>query len=225
MALESPAGGWQPLLRSARGALAGNLVAHGLEATGSLADGERFGGLLADLSAYLDLVVSWNRRVDLTAARSAEELVDLTLADAAVLASVTAEQEGTRWVDVGSGAGAPGLVIAMLRTADRMTLVEPKEKRVAFLRSVIGELGMTGVVVRRGRSNLLPDDWADVGVSRATLPPGDWLQEGARLARRVWVLLARGEPPAPRGFRVIRDVRYTWPLTGVARRAVCYEGR
>lgn len=176
------------------------------------------------LCRYLDLVAQWNQRVDLTAARSADELVDLTLADALVIASHPAA-DSDAWVDVGSGAGAPALPLALLQSTGSLTLVEPKTKRVAFLRTVVGALGLA-VTVQRSRSDQLPTSSFSVALSRATLAPQAWLAEGARLATRwVWVLLARGEAPRLNGWQVVDDIRYTWPLTGVERRAVLFEAR
>jgi 16S rRNA (guanine527-N7)-methyltransferase len=124
-------------------------------------------------------------------------------------------------LDVGSGAGAPGLVLALLRPELPITLVEPKAKRVAFLRSAIGQLGLRRAVVEPVRSSALPAAGHDVAISRATFSPDDWLEEGARLARRtVWVLLARGQPPERAGFGLARELRYRWPLTGAERCAV-----
>jgi 16S rRNA (guanine527-N7)-methyltransferase len=173
------------------------------------------------LVVYLDAVATWGRRVDLTAARSAEELVDLSLADAAVLArDEPRPARSTQVVDVGSGAGAPGLVLAILRPDLRINLVEPREKRVAFLRSVIGQLGLA-VVVHRSRSQELPAKRFDLAISRATLPPAEWLLEGARLARSgVWVLLAQGEAPKAEGTHASLDRRYRLPFTGASRRAL-----
>jgi len=62
----------------------------------------------------------------------------------------------------------------------------------------------------------------EVAVSRATLPPEEWLSEGARLATRsLWLLLAKAGPPELGPHRILADVRYRWPLTGAERRAVC----
>jgi len=178
------------------------------------------GDLTRDLCRLLDLVVSWNARVDLTAARDPDELVDLFLADALVVARQPAP-EGQRWVDVGTGAGAPGLTLALLRPELAFTLVEPKDKRVAFLRTVLGTLGRPDVHVERARSDALPDASFDVAISRATLAPERWLAEGARLAREaVWVLIARDPPPAHEGWQLERDADYRWPLTDVPRRAL-----
>lgn len=175
------------------------------------------------LQRWAELVIEWNQRMDLTAARSPDELVDLLLADAAQLSQLTPVGPAT-WVDVGSGAGAPGLAIALLRPDLKLTLVEPKQKRVVFLRSVLHELGRADILVERARADALASKQFDVAVSRATLAPPEWVREGARIARRtVWVLLAQAEPPAaPSGFRVDLDQRYAWPLGAAQRRAVSY---
>jgi 16S rRNA (guanine527-N7)-methyltransferase len=175
------------------------------------------------LQRWAELVIEWNQRMDLTAARSPDELVDLLLADAAQLSKLTPDGPAT-WVDVGSGAGAPGLAIALLRPDLKVTLVEPKQKRVVFLRSVLHELERADIFVERARADALASKHFDVAVSRATLAPPEWVREGARLARRtVWVLLAQAEPPAaPSGFRKEIDERYTLPLGGAERRAVSY---
>ncbi|HEX3597948.1 MAG TPA: RsmG family class I SAM-dependent methyltransferase [Polyangiaceae bacterium] len=201
--LARPNGGWEPLIARAAG------------------DRVSGGPWVATCARYLDELLAWNQRTDLTAARTVEELVDLTVADAAVVAAASPDIGG--WTDVGSGAGAPGLILAMLLPEARVTLVEPRDRRVAFLRSAIGKFGLANTTVVRGRSDQLPEHTADVAVSRATLPPREWLQEGARLAKSgVWVLLAREEAPQQAGLVQKHDIRYEWPLTQVPRRAVRY---
>jgi 16S rRNA (guanine527-N7)-methyltransferase len=201
-------------------AIASVLAAFGRSAAepqGSATLGQR----LAD---WAERVVEWNQHIDLTAARSLQELVDLLLADAAQVASTLTPGSTRSVVDVGSGAGAPGLGLALLQPELAVTLVEPKAKRVAFLRSVLGALGRADVRVERKRSDELPSQTWDTAISRATLEPPAWLSEGARLSRgRVWVLLAHGEPPASKAMRLVEDRRYVWPLTGVSRRALAYE--
>jgi 16S rRNA (guanine527-N7)-methyltransferase len=211
MALALLGSGWRPRIERVVGEIAANLGQPRPSEPSSL---ER-------LAVLHDLVVEWNARIDLTAARTPDELVDLLVADAAVLAQHA--EPGTRWVDVGSGAGAPGLPLAILRNELLLTLVEPRVKRVAFLRSALGTLGLSRATVERKRGEeLAPGGW-QVAISRATLPASEWLELGARLASdRVWVLLARHEPPRLPGWSVAEDVVYRWPLTGVERRALCF---
>ncbi|HEY8039921.1 MAG TPA: RsmG family class I SAM-dependent methyltransferase [Polyangiaceae bacterium] len=181
-------------------------------------------GVRANLLTWLDRLRQWNARIDLTAARSPEELVDLMLADALILAPRLGQ--GARVVDVGAGAGAPGLGLALLRADLRLTLVEPLGKRASFLRTVVGEVGRADVAIERVRGEALAGRRAwDVAVSRATLSPAGWLDLGTTLAApggSVWVLLAKEEAPATTRARLEEDVAYTWPLTGAARRAARY---
>lgn len=177
----------------------------------------------ADVGKWLALLTQWNARIDLTAARTDDELVDLMLADAVLLAKHV--PEGARVVDVGSGAGAPGLALALLRPDLKMTLAEPLKKRVAFLRTVIGSVNRVDVELlpERGETVLAARGAAwDVAISRATLAPEAWADLGLALASSTWVLLAKEEPPNVAGASRCEDLAYTWPLTGASRRAVRY---
>jgi 16S rRNA (guanine527-N7)-methyltransferase len=178
----------------------------------------------ADVLTWLERLQEWNARIDLTAARSPEELVDLMLADAMLLAPHIPRD--SRVVDVGAGAGAPGLALALLRRDLRMTLVEPLGKRAAFLRTALGAVSRSDVVIERARGEALGGRRAwDVAVSRATLAPPEWLALGVTLAApggSVWALLAKDEAPSNPRAQVAQDLSYTWPLTAVARRAVRY---
>ncbi|HEY2405243.1 MAG TPA: RsmG family class I SAM-dependent methyltransferase [Polyangiaceae bacterium] len=182
---------------------------------------ERRRATFALLERYATLVATWNERVDLTAARSADELVDLLFADALAISTALPIDAEQAWCDVGSGVGAPGIPLALVAPT-RMCLVEPREKRVAFLRTAVGTLDRSDIRIERCRSQSLASKSTDFAMSRATLPPAEWLREGGRLARRgVWVLLAKAELPPGNDRQIIADLRYQWPLTGVARRAVC----
>lgn len=176
----------------------------------------------AALKTWLGLITQWNARIDLTAARSDRELVDLMVADAAVLASRI--EHGVRVVDVGSGAGAPGFALALLRPDLKVTLVEPLVKRVSFLRTAIGTLKRADVALVRGKGEDVKDAF-DVAISRATLNPPQWVPLGLRLAPATWTLLAREEPPAVPDAAIDADFTYSWPLEGAQRRAVRHVRR
>jgi 16S rRNA (guanine527-N7)-methyltransferase len=172
------------------------------------------------LVTWLDLVVAWSERVDLTAARDVETLADLLLADAALLAST---QLTGAVIDVGSGVGAPAIPLAILSPATTITLVEPRERRAAFLRTSCGSLKRPDIRLLRTRSMEVEAGVAELAISRATLPPPIWLREGARLARRaVWVLLGQDDPPTLSSWHADLDLSYEWPLTAGRRRAVRY---
>jgi 16S rRNA (guanine527-N7)-methyltransferase len=183
------------------------------------------------IARFIASVRAWNAKIDLTAARGDDELVDLMLADALVLARYVPASGSV--VDVGTGAGAPGVALALARPDLMVTLVEPMQKRVALLRTIVGELLLAGELGAPGRLRVLRERGEEVArrglvfgaaISRATLPPPEWLKLGAKLAPagEVWVLLAREEPPSLSGWAASEDVRYRLPLTGAERRAVRY---
>ena len=93
--------------------------------------GARFGvevmASLGALLAYAEALLSWNRRVNLTGARNLEVLASEHLADA--LAVAPHLPRTGRWVDVGSGGGLPGMVLAILRRDLQAVLLEPLQKR------------------------------------------------------------------------------------------------
>lgn len=100
------------------------------------------------LEAYLDLLAAWNHRVNLTAARSAEERVAILVAPVLPLAPLLAPG---RLLDVGSGNGSPGLVLAVLRPACEVVLLEPRVRRWAFLREAARVLGRPEIQALRLR--------------------------------------------------------------------------
>ncbi len=175
------------------------------------------------LVRWLELLTEWNKRIDLTAARTEAELTDLMLADAGELSRHIGPS--LRVVDIGTGAGAPGLALALMRPDLELTLVEPLAKRTSFLRTVVGTIGRTDVTIFRERGEAIaarmPNGF-DVAISRATLPPPDWIPLALKLAPVAWALIAREEPPEVPGARIDADLAYAWPATGAQRRAVRY---
>jgi 16S rRNA (guanine527-N7)-methyltransferase len=144
----------------------------------------------ARLEAFWRLLLVWNARINLTGARDRDELVGEHLGDALAMASLV--PEGSRVVDVGSGGGLPAIPCALLRSDLKMTLVEPRHKRAAFLRTAVREAPLPGLTVVAGRIADVQERF-DVAGSRATFPPEEWLAMAPRLAPRVLVFAARRE--------------------------------
>jgi 16S rRNA (guanine527-N7)-methyltransferase len=93
-------------------------------------------------------------------------------------------------VDVGSGAGLPGLVLAIARADVHVTLVEPLLRRVAWLQEVTSDLALTNVTVVRARAEELDEGWADVATARAVAPLAKLCAWCLPLLRPEGVLLA-----------------------------------
>lgn len=100
------------------------------------------------LVAYLDLLARWSRRVNLTAARTPARRVELLVTPALALAPGL---EPGSLIDVGSGNGSPGLVLAVLRPDLQTTLLEPRLRRWSFLREAARAVGLPEARVRRER--------------------------------------------------------------------------
>lgn len=182
---------------------------------------------LEALVQFVVLVDTWNARTNLTGAREPSALVDVLLADAFVLADRASIPEGARVVDVGAGAGAPALPLALLRPDLDVTLVEPRRLRVAFMRTAIGELGLerrAHLEERKLGPTPLPGAPFDVAFSRATFEPASWLERGLPLAPRLLVLT--GADPLPQKKKLAKRVAsraYTLPGAGSARQLGVYE--
>lgn len=164
------------------------------------------------LRTFLGLVQTWNAKIDLTAARTPAALADVMIADALVMAEDGCIPHGAHLLDVGSGAGGPAIPLAIVRPDLRITMLEPQQKRVAFLRTAIGTLGLAPrVSAIAGRIELERpsiDVVADVACARATFSPTDWLAAGLVLAPTVLVLTTPEEAPSA-APTVRRDYRWT----------------
>jgi 16S rRNA (guanine527-N7)-methyltransferase len=145
---------------------------------------------VARLTAYLDAVAAWSRRVNLTGARTPEERAERLVGD--VLPIVALPGAGTL-LDVGSGNGSPGLVLALLRDDLAVTLLEPRARRWAFLREAVRTSGGPRVDVRRERHDTYSGAPARTVTVRAlALPLGELaplVTPGGRL-----VILGRRPP-------------------------------
>jgi 16S rRNA (guanine527-N7)-methyltransferase len=96
--------------------------------------------LAEKLSLYLDLLLKWNARTNLTAIREPEEIVQRHFGES--LFAGAHLPEATTLLDFGSGAGFPGLPIQLLRPALAVTLAESQNKKASFLREAVRTLDL-----------------------------------------------------------------------------------
>lgn len=119
----------------------------------------------ARLLQYLDLLAKWNRVYNLTAIREKEQMVSNHLLDSLVL---TRHISGPRILDVGSGAGLPGIPLALANPHWDITLLDSNHKKTAFLRQASAELALTNIsVVSERVESWQPAQKFDCIVSRA----------------------------------------------------------
>jgi len=151
--------------------------------------------------------------MNLTGRLSSEELADHALES---LAGLEAIAQGSRLVDVGSGAGFPGLPIGIVRPDVFATLAEPRAKRAAFLRHAVRKLQLPRITVFEGRIEDSPDRY-DVAVTRAVGGFDRWLASPSFLRKEAVLLLWTALPPPelPR-FRLEKS----FAIPGSSRRIV-----
>ena len=107
------------------------------------------------LLAYRDLLVKWNRAYNLTAVRDPREMIGRHLIDS--LAALAYLPEG-RLLDMGAGAGLPGIPFAIARPDRAITLLDGNGKKTRFCRQVCAELGLENVQVHQNRAEEVTAD-------------------------------------------------------------------
>jgi 16S rRNA (guanine527-N7)-methyltransferase len=111
--------------------------------------------ILLQLSLYLDLLLKWNARTNLTAIRDPEEIVRRHFGES-LFAARHIPAETKTLLDFGSGAGFPGLPIALLHPEIQVTLAESQNKKSTFLREAIRTLTLSNVEVWPHRVETMP---------------------------------------------------------------------
>jgi 16S rRNA (guanine527-N7)-methyltransferase len=107
------------------------------------------------LLRYADILVDWNTRVNLTAITEHNAVISLHFLDSLTVLRALPEQTGTTLLDVGAGAGFPGLALKIARPDLQVTLIDGTAKKIAFCQHVIDSLGLSGVNALHGRAEEL----------------------------------------------------------------------
>nr|WP_041483933.1 16S rRNA (guanine(527)-N(7))-methyltransferase RsmG [Thioalkalivibrio paradoxus] len=144
---------------------------------------------------YLELLERWNRVHNLTAVRGAQAMLDRHVLDSLTLLPWL---HGDRVLDVGSGAGLPGLVLALADPEREYLLVDSAAKRVRFLRAAIAELALSRVTALHTRiEDLRPEHGFATVVSRAFAAPPEFVRRAGHCVAPGGRLLAMlGQPGA-----------------------------
>ena len=123
---------------------------------------------------YLGLMQKWNKVHNLTAVREPEEMVTLHLLDSL---SVLPYVNGQRLLDVGSGAGLPGIPLAICKSDLQVTVIDSSHKKASFMRQAKAELGIENLEVVCARAEAYqPQQLFDTVISRAFSDLAEFLQ-------------------------------------------------
>jgi 16S rRNA (guanine527-N7)-methyltransferase len=156
---------------------------------------EVFGSALANAVVFGQMLATRGVEHGLIGPHEVPRLWDRHLLNCAVVTELLDERVGSL-VDIGSGAGLPGIVLAMLRPEVSVTLLEPMERRCRFLADCVTELGLANATVLRGRAEDTVLQ-ADVATARALAPLDRLAELAVGLVRpRGMVLAIKGQAAA-----------------------------
>jgi 16S rRNA (guanine527-N7)-methyltransferase len=138
-------------------------------------------GQLRLLDAYLDLLLRWNAKINLTAVRDAEQIVARHFGESLFAAETLLHgSTASSVIDLGSGAGFPGVPISIYAPDARVTLIESQNKKATFLKEAARTLPLPNITVFTGRAEAFASQ-ANLVTMRAVEKFGDALPVAARL--------------------------------------------
>ncbi|MFN3581348.1 MAG: 16S rRNA (guanine(527)-N(7))-methyltransferase RsmG [Pseudomonas sp.] len=165
---------------------------------------------------YLALLHKWNKAYNLTAVRDPDEMVSRHLLDSL---SILPHVQGSQWLDVGSGGGMPGVILAIMLPQSDFTLLDSNGKKTRFLTQVRLELGLRNLRVVQSRVEAFePEQPFDGIVSRAFSSLADFTQLTRHLshAQTRWLAM-KGQYPEeelaalPVDFEVVESAQLAVP--------------
>ncbi|NBU25394.1 MAG: 16S rRNA (guanine(527)-N(7))-methyltransferase RsmG [Gammaproteobacteria bacterium] len=176
----------------------------------------------AQLSRLLDELARWNKTYNLTAVTARHEMLTHHLLDSL---SVAPQLHGERVVDVGTGAGFPGLPLAVAQPQRRFTLLDSNGKKVRFVAHAARTLGLANVEALQARAGeWTPPQAYDTVVARAFAPLPELVAQVAALCgpdTRVLAMKGRRDPAEraglPAGWRIEADLDLEVPGLGAER--------
>ncbi len=152
-------------------------------------------GADAKMARLLTELERWNARINLTAIRDPQAMVSGHILDSLAVRPMLS---GSRVLDIGTGAGFPGLPLAIAEPAIEFRLLDANGRKISFVRHVIGELGLSNASAIKARiEDYAPDERFDTVIARALASIPRLLELAGHLVRDEGMLLAlKGKHPA-----------------------------
>ena len=188
------------------------LLSEGLKEMGIISSAE----IESRFEQYLELLLSWNEKINLTAITDEREIIVKHFLDSATCIKIEGLSKAKKMIDVGTGAGFPGLPIRILTTSGEWVLADALGKRVKFLQQVIDKLEINGISAIHSRAEDLGRDLAlresfDVAISRAVANLAVLSEYCLPLVRVGGLFLSMKGPKAD---KEIEDAKYAIELLG-----------
>ena len=176
-------------------------------------------GMLQPLEAYFGLLTHWNARINLTALPldpPTDEAFDRLLVEPLAAAKQIPTAAPSVWFDLGSGGGSPAIPLKIARPALKLTMVESRERKSAFLREAVRQLGLLDALVETERFEVVAGrstfaNSADYVTVRAVRTDDQLFESAAQIMKNGGQLLmfrpAHSPNPDPIGFKHIATVQ------------------
>jgi 16S rRNA (guanine527-N7)-methyltransferase len=180
------------------------------------------------LLQFTYLLEKWNKTYNITAIRSLEKMVVLHILDSA---SVYRYLTGNSIIDVGTGGGIPGIILAILNSKLKVTLLDTSQKKTRFLRFAVRELKLENVTVvceRVEKYQAIPT--YDVVISRAFSEVGDFIRSSGHLCADSGFIYAMKGPRVESernvsdyGFQLKQEIDIEVPYLDAKRRLLIFN--
>lgn len=176
-------------------------------------------GAVRKFFIYLSELKTWNAKINLTAVVDEKEILVKHFLDSLMGSKAIEPAPGLTVLDIGSGAGFPGIPLRIVREDLNLVLIEPQKKKAAFLRHIIGRLQLSGVTVfpetfeNFRNSEVQPSSIGWI-LSRALNVEEMLPQFHSVLGSNGRIILYRSKPyteNCDRGFRIDRQIPYQLP--------------
>jgi len=143
------------------------------------------------LVAFQSLLAKWNAIYNLTAIREPERMITHHLLDSLAVLPSLPQRESLRMIDVGTGAGLPGIPLAIARPGWQIMLLDSNHKKTAFVQQALIELALSNVTVAAARAEAYqPQESFDVVISRAFADLAEFARLAGHLAKPGGLLVA-----------------------------------
>ena len=144
------------------------------------------------LEKYAEMVLKWNATRNLVSRNTNKEQINEHIFDCAC---ITPFLDENKILDVGSGAGLPGIVVSILESKKNVTLLEPNQKKVSFLTHVQAELGLTNLKIEKGRVENLKKIQDKIIMTRAVMEPEKFLASLPKLKKKKFKIIMMVSEP------------------------------
>ncbi len=198
------------------------LLKSGLEESGLIPSNDQVSAFMT----YLSELKKWNKAYNLTGLKKDEDIIIKHFLDSLLYLRGMPGGE-TKVADAGSGAGFPGIPVKIMRPETEMYLIEPSQKKTAFLRHIIRRISLERIEVLERRieeikvSRELPSP-VDIAVTRALFDIKEFIKKAAHIVKRDGTLILNKGPKVKEELKRLRGVYYdlqtvTLPLTEITR--------